>query len=289
MQRNTVTQDSSEHASKLEDRHLHFMKQCLTRYLYPDHYRPLQRPALKKNPIGWMVYPAVAALMKRQGLEICRYQKFDPALRSEGKDWPVEADTMIGLKRLDNLHACIEAVIRDRVPGDFIETGVWRGGACIFMRAALSAYGDASRTVWVADSFEGLPKPDGRYSQDAGDMHWTLSDTLAISLDQVKANFSRYGLLDDRVRFLKGWFKDTLPAAPIERLAIMRLDGDMYASTMDALVSLYPKLSPGGFAIIDDYGAVEGCRKAVTDFRNSNKIDDPIEVIDWTGVYWRKS
>jgi O-methyltransferase len=156
------------------------------------------------------------------------------------------------------------------------------------MRAALNIYGDQTRKIWVADSFEGLPRPDDRYQQDAGDLGWTLNDTLAVSLGQVKANFSRYGLLDERVRFLEGWFKDTLSTAPVERLAILRLDGDMYSSTMDALVYLYPKLSRGGFAIIDDYGAVEACRKAVTDFRESNKINDPILPIDWTGVYWRK-
>jgi O-methyltransferase len=182
------------------------------------------------------------------------------------------------------LHACIETVIRDQTAGDLIETGVWRGGACIFMRAALNAYGDRTRKIWVADSFEGLPKPDGRYRQDDLGINWTFSHTLGVSLDQVKANFSRYGLLDERVRFLKGWFKDTLPAAPIERLAILRLDGDMYSSTMDALVSLYPKLSCGGFAIIDDYGVIEACRKAVADFRDSNKINDPILPIDGAGV-----
>jgi O-methyltransferase len=138
---------------------------------------------------------------------------------------------MIGLRRLENLHFCIKQVLRDEIPGDFIETGVWRGGACIFMRAALKAHMDSTRQVWVADSFEGLPKPDGRYQQDEGDVHWTKNDDLGISLDQAKANFSRYALLDDRVRFLKGWFKDTLPMAPIGRLAILRLDGDIYSST----------------------------------------------------------
>jgi O-methyltransferase len=179
-------------------------------------------------------------------------------------------------------------VLRDEVPGDFIETGVWRGGTCIFMRAALKAYADSTRQVWVADSFEGLPKPDGRYPQDEGDLHWTMSDDLGISLDQVKANFSRYGLLDDRVRFLKGWFKDTLPTAPIERLAILRLDGDMYSSTMDSLLNLYSKLSVGGYVIIDDYGAIDACHKAVEDFRARKQIRTPLIPIDWTGVYWRK-
>jgi O-methyltransferase len=275
--------------SKLDDPYLDLLKKCLTHYIFPDTYRPMRRPSREKHPIAWTFYPALAAMLERKGFKLYQCANFDPIARSDGGDWPAEAETMIGLKRLDNLHACIETVIRDQIPGDLIETGVWRGGACIFMRAALNAYGDQTRNIWVADSFEGLPKPDGRYQQDDDDLLWTMSHTLAISLDQVKANFSRYGLLDERIRFLKGWFKDTLPTAPIERLATLRLDGDMYSSTMDALVSLYPKLSCGGFAIIDDYGAVEACRKAVTDFRESNKINDPILPIDWAGVYWRKT
>jgi hypothetical protein len=239
--------------------------------------------------LAWTFYPALAAMLERKGLKLFRHVRFDPVVRSEGMDWPTEAETMIGLKRLDNLQCCIEAVIHDQIPGDFIETGVWRGGACIFMNAMLNVYGDHARKVWVADSFEGLPKPDGRYHQDEGDKFWTFSHTLAVSLDEVKTNFSRYGVLDQRVHFLKGWFKDTLPTAPIEKLAILRLDGDMYSSTFDALKILYPKLSRGGFVIVDDYGAVEACRKAVTDFRESNDINDSILPIDWTGICWRKS
>ena len=209
--------------------------------------------------------------------------------RTEGKDWPALALTMVGEKRLDNLHECVETVLRDGVPGDFIETGVWRGGSVIFMRAILKAHGVLDRCVWVADSFAGLPKPDAaRYPADAGDRHWTYGE-LAISLQQVRANFGRYGLLDDQVRFLPGWFKDTLSAAPIEKLAVLRLDGDMYESTMDAIVPLYPKLSPGGFVIVDDYGAVPACKRATDDYRAKNGIDTPIQTIDWTGVYWRKA
>jgi O-methyltransferase len=193
---------------------------------------------------------------------------------------------MIGLRRLDNIEACIRSVIDDQIPGDLIETGVWRGGAVIFMRAALAAWGDETRNVWVADSFEGLPRPDPAYPVDAGDLHHTAS-RLAVSLDDVQANFRRYGLLDDRVRFLKGWFKDTLPDAPIDRLALIRLDGDMYSSTMEALTALYPRLSPGGFVIVDDY-ALKGAREAVTDFRRDHGIEEHIESIDWTGVFWRR-
>ena len=222
------------------------------------------------------------------GLRLYRDTKFDPETRAEGRDWPADGETMIGLKRLDNLQYCIEQVLHDDIPGDFIETGVWRGGACIFMRAALAAYGDEIRQVWVADSFEGLPKPDGRYRQDKGDRLWTKKRDLGISVDQVKSNFSRYDLLDARVHFLKGWFKDTLPTAPIQKLSILRLDGDMYSSTMDSLLNLYPRLSEGGYVIIDDYGACPPCRDAVHAFRASEQIEVPLISIDWTGVYWRK-
>ena len=91
------------------------------------------------------------------------------------------------------------------------------------------------------------------------------------------------------MRFLEGWFADTLPSAPIERLAILRLDGDMYGSTMEALTSLYDKVSPGGFIVIDDYGAVEGCQVAVDEFRSRRGVTEPLEHIDWGGVLWRRT
>jgi O-methyltransferase len=274
--------------TKPAELYLDLMKNCLTRYIFPETRRPLRRPPLTIRNLLWVAYPPIAAILERAGLTLYCDAKVDLARRADGRDWPAEAETMIGLKRLNNLHSCIEYVLRDEVPGDFIETGVWRGGACIFMRAALEAYGDATRQVWVADSFQGLPKPDGRYPQDKGDRHWKKSDILGVSLDQVRANFSRYGLLDGRVRFLPGWFKDTLPVAPIEKLAILRLDGDLYSSTMDSLINLYPKLSVGGYAIVDDYGAVPSCRQAVDDFRASNQILTPLIPIDSTGVYWQK-
>ena len=104
----------------------------------------------------------------------------------------------------------------------------------------------------------------------------------------MRGNFERYGLLDDRVHFLEGWFKDTLPNAPIEQLAILRVDGDMYESTMDALRPLYPKLSVGGYLIIDDYGAIPACKAAVEDYRSEHGITEPIVEIDWTGAYCKR-
>jgi Macrocin-O-methyltransferase (TylF) len=216
---------------------------------------------------------------------------FDADERATGHDWPPTAHSMIGLRRLDQLQFCVEDVIHSQVPGDLIETGVWRGGASIFMRAVLRAHGVTDRTVWVADSFEGLPPPDLKhFPQDTGPVgNLHRVDYLAVSLDRVKDNFRAYGLLDDHVRFLKGWFKDTLPKAPVERLAVLRMDGDMYQSTMEALEALYPKLSVGGYVIVDDYGAIEQCRQAVHDYREAHGISDELTMVDWTGAHWKRS
>jgi O-methyltransferase/8-demethyl-8-(2,3-dimethoxy-alpha-L-rhamnosyl)tetracenomycin-C 4'-O-methyltransferase len=214
---------------------------------------------------------------------------FDLDKRMLGRDWPLQAHSMIGNARMTNLRAVAEHLITHDVPGDFIETGIWRGGACIMMRAVLSAYGVTDRIVWCADSFEGLPPPDAEhYPADAGDQHHTYAP-LAVSLDEVKSNFERYGLLDEQVKFLKGWFKDTLPSAPIDKLALLRLDGDMYESTMDALNALYDKVAPGGAIIVDDYGAVEGCRRAVADFLGARSIRANIANIDGIGAWWVKA
>ncbi len=196
---------------------------------------------------------------------------------------------MIGMIRLDNVQQCAMDALRNGIPGDFVEAGVWRGGAAILMRAILAAYQDRTRRVWVADSFEGLPRPNpDKYPADAGDRHWELSQYLGVSVDEVKRNFARYGLLDDQVRFLPGWFKDSLPSAPIESIAVLRVDGDMYESTFQALTSLYPKLASGGYLIVDDYGALPTCKAAVLDFRQMFGIQDEMRSIDWTGVYWQK-
>jgi len=156
------------------------------------------------------------------------------------------------------------------------------------MRAALKAFGDTQRKVWVADSFRGVPKPNrGECPADEGIDFWK-ADYLAVSLDSVKENFRFYGMLDDRVVFLPGWFKDTLPTAPIERLAIMRLDGDLYESTMDSLKSLYPKLSVGGYVIVDDYNGVRASKRATDDFREENGITEEMTKVDFSAVFWKR-
>ncbi|HUL94965.1 MAG TPA: TylF/MycF/NovP-related O-methyltransferase [Usitatibacter sp.] len=196
--------------------------------------------------------------------------------------------SMIGAKRMRNIEDCLDVIRETGIVGDLVETGVWRGGAAVFMRAYLETYGMPDRVVWAADSFEGLPVPT--HPADQGfDYSAKMMPTLVVPLDEVQSVFGRYGYLDDRVKFLKGWFKDTLPVAPIERIALLRLDGDLYESTWDALTALYSKVVPGGFVLVDDYGDFLPCQRAVHDFRDQNGITAEIVRVDWTGVYWRKN
>jgi hypothetical protein len=195
---------------------------------------------------------------------------------------------MVSLARLANVRACIETALDDGVAGDVVEAGVWRGGTSIYMRAVLAAHGIDDRNVWVADSFRGFPPTRGDHDDQGEDFTGGLGEeALRVGFGEVRKNFVRYGLLDDHVRFLVGWFADTLPFAPIERLAVARIDCDLYESTRDAITALYPKLSPGGFLIVDDYGSFDACRHAVDEYRMHHRIEVPIERIDADGVYWR--
>ena len=263
--------------------YLDLLKKVLTRYILPEDWRAVDP---RKRTLKRALYVPLKKLLDSRGLQLVRRFRFDPERRKEGWDRPPAAETMLGLDRLDSLQELVTDVLRRDVPGDLIETGVWRGGAAIFMRAILEVYGDTERKVWAADSFQGLPKPDPKHEDDVKDAFWRLAP-LAVSLEEVQANFARYGFLDDRVRFLPGWFSDTLAAAPVEKLSVLRLDGDMYESTMDALEPLYPKLSVGGYCIVDDF-IVPGCKRAVEDYRARNGITEEIQMVDWGCGYWRR-
>lgn len=284
MSRGSGTVGSPMAVDPLVDRYLTTLAHVLTRIGFPEEsslYRP--RAASDEGRLWRQLHDA-----SDHELRLLRRGTDGDEVRRTGRDWPAFAETMIGLERLDNVRWCVETVLADDVLGDLVETGVWRGGATIFMRAVLAAHGVHDRTVWVADSFAGLPPPDTeRYpDEDVGDRHHTY-DELAISREEVEDAFERYDLLDEQVRFLEGWFHETLPDAPIERIAVLRLDGDMYSSTMDALQALYHRVAGGGFVIVDDFGAIEACRKAIGDFRDERGITSPIHEVDWTGVYWR--
>ncbi len=273
--------------SDMRNLYLDLIKKTLSFSLWEEPGVPVDMHISRHHALKRVFIRIVTRLLAVMDLQLVKRVKYSAEQRGKGMIWPMQADTMIGLKRLDNLQQCLEDIIRDGVKGDLIETGVWRGGASIFMKAVLESSGEDSRRLFVADSFRGLPAPDDRlYPMDRGDKLHKF-DFLAVSQEQVENNFRKYGLLDDNVIFLKGWFKDTLPSAPINELALIRLDGDMYESTMDALSALYPRLNRGGYCIIDDYN-LSGCRAATDEYRMRNGIDSPIQDIDGTGVYWRK-
>ncbi len=273
---------NGDEVARLRRRCIDLTERALTHVLYrPFDIRWEENPEPDDESGSDEMKAAAAKEMAGKGFDWAQ-------VRADGRDWPHYAQTMVGVKRLANVRYCVERVIADGVPGDLIETGVWRGGVVILMRAILDAYNDRERTVFAADSFQGVPPPNEEaYPADAGSrLH--MAKALTISREDVEANFELYGLLDDQVQFLEGWFKDSLPAVKERTWSVVRLDGDLYESTMDALTNLYPGLSVGGFLIVDDYEHAP-CRQAVTDFRDAYGIDEPIEAIDWLGAFWRRA
>ena len=273
-----------------EQLYLDLLKKTLLFTLWPDPPIPITTFNHRYGPLKRFLLTAIRKVLDRQKWQLVQKPTSTLPKRLEGLPcWPSNAHTMNGLKQLDHLQQCIEAILDENVAGDLIETGVWRGGSCIFMRAVLAAYGAQGRNVFVADSFEGLPPANpAQYPADADNLA-QLNWLFAVSQAEVEANFRNYGLLDEHVIFLKGWFKDTLPQAPIETLALLRLDGDLYESTMQGLQHLYPKLSVGGYCIVDDYYHFACCRTAVDDYRAQYGIQSALTRVDRKCVYWKKS
>lgn len=211
-------------------------------------------------------------------------------LRIDGRDWPLHGLTMCGLRRLDDLQRCVESVVEEDVPGDLIELGTWRGGASLLMRATLNCLGATDRTVWLADSFRGFPEHQpgtSRAYQRTLEPFLSPFQFLVAPVEDVKANLARFGL-DAGLRFVPGFFEDTLSDLKGHRWSLLRLDADTYDPTVLALENLYPGLNVGGYAVIDDYGALEECRVAVDEYREAHGIREPLEEVDWACVRWRK-
>jgi len=264
--------------------YLDLMKRILTRALIAR--RMERHTAMPRSGLKRLVFRPLSSCLNDMGLEMVRLRPsevnhyLEPG--HEAYHRCEDAETMVGTRQLDNMQSCIRSVLDDKIQGDMVEAGVWRGGMSIFMRACLKAYGVTDRTVWLADSFAGLPPIDR--SVDTCD--WNSGD-MAVSLEEVQRNFARYGLLDAQVGFVKGFFNDTLPG-PIGKLSILRADADLYASTTDVLSALYPKLSSGGYVVLDDYSNLRDCRQAIDNYRREHGITEEIQAIDRNSVFWRK-
>lgn len=276
--------------SAMRRRYLQLLRKALVNLIYPEHELQLRHLEAAGDV-------SRHDLRVQRALRDLRYADAGSfaelvASKQDGQNFRKavtrDAHTMVGLRRLDNIEWCAAQVFAAGVEGDFLEAGVCQGGASIFMRAVQVAYAQEHRRMWVADSFEGLPAP--RTDVDAGlDFTEARMPWLAASLASVQDNFCTYDLLSDQVRFVKGWFCESLASSPVERIALLRIDADLYESTRDVLLALYDRVTPGGFIIVDDYHAFRACRTAVDEFRAERGIADPLRRVDWTATYWQKS
>lgn len=183
--------------------------------------------------------------------------------------------TMVRHESLMQMRDLIKRIDEKKVEGSIVETGCWRGGCSAFM-ARVSKKNGSNRTVWMFDSFEGLPKP--KEVDKEFFTHMRVADTesfqeaLSAPIEKAQEAVAKLGVVST-TRIVKGWFKDTLPVYKKEmgKIAILRLDGDLYDSTKVVLDELYDQLSPGGYVVIDDY-VFDGVRKALYDFFHERKI-----------------
>ncbi len=178
--------------------------------------------------------------------------------------------TVVDIERARSLVALCNDVIDRRIEGDFVETGVYKGGMIILM-AAVNKLRKANKKIFACDSFVGCPSHK-ELVYKVGENE--REGEFAGSIDEVKTNLKKFDLLDDNIIFVKGWFKDTLVKGkhPIQKISLLRFDADYYSSTLEVLESLYVKVLTGGYIIIDDY-PLQGCRIAVHEFLTKNKIN----------------
>lgn len=213
------------------------------------------------------------------------YRPFDPR-----NGFQPYAYSMISPERMRDVRMACETVIRENIHGAFVETGICRGGALMMMQGVnRDFYHDNCnhyfRPVFGFDSFNGVPRP--YMEQDKGLNLFTFPE-LAVSKAQVEKNFRNLDLWGDNVRLVEGWFKDSLPVTDTGPIAVLRLDGDLASSTLEAFENLYPRLSIGGFVLVDDYNDIPQCKWATDKYRQEHGITEDIVESDWTGIYWRK-
>lgn len=206
----------------------------------------------------------------------------------EGRCRTAQAITMIGEARLVHLQQAITHILQRRVPGDLVEAGAWRGGACIYMRACLDVLGCRDRIVYACDAFDaGFPAPDAKYPVDA-DSQLHTRQYFKTSNQRVREYVKCYGYDDAQLQLVPGYFAETLPTLPVRSLALLRLDGDLYESNWTPLNLLYDKVSVGGYVIVDDYHVIVNTQMAVDDFRRARRIEEPLCQYDWASAYWVK-
>jgi hypothetical protein len=281
----------AEETISLKDRYINLIKKSLQEDAYHDPENSGYLDNIRKLQETGCVNKTIAALregyldlVKKSVLGTLYYNPNNPNNRNIIRSL---RKTCCSEDAVNALKYCMQEVEKNRISGDFLEAGVWAGGMTIFMKAFIEAYSNKTRNLWVLDSFKGWPvvndDPDAKQCNNQN-IPWVM-----VSLETVKSNFSKYDLLDNRINFIEGFFSETLPSISVGQLAILRLDSDLYASTMESLNALYPKLAVGGYVIIDDYGCFNSCDRAVNEYREQHNINDKMVKQGSVGVYWQKT
>ncbi len=217
------------------------------------------------------------------GLRVSRPGSLLESLRTVRLIHKVKGNTAVLPYRLATLYRLTREIDASAIPGDVVECGVYNGGSAALM-ASVCTRSPLNRTIWLFDSFEGLPKPtekDGAQAQTCG--WWCHGD-----LSKVRAIFSRMHIPESHFCVIKGWFQDTFPAVRIGDIALLHIDADWYDSVKLCLERFYDSVRPGGYVVIDDYGHWEGCRRATDEFLRERCIDITLTRVDYTGRYFQK-
>lgn len=248
-----------------------------------------------------MISSFIRSGIRKLGFEVSRYRPgasgsaanadFSEADRALVKR--VKPFTMTTPERIVGLRAAAKYVCANRLPGDFVECGVWRGGSSMAAALTFMEMGDTSRDLWLFDTFEGMPPPqavdvryDGVSAQALLDSHARTTDDhywAVAPLEDVNANLTAIGYPREKWHCIKGRVEETIPAQAPASIALLRLDTDWYESTKHELEHLYRRVTPGGVIIIDDYGWYDGARKAVDEFLGTLAFKPLLNRLDQTG------
>lgn len=237
----------------------------------------------------------------------------DDALEPEVREMidRVRGHTMVTLPRLVSLVQQVRQCEAAGTSGAFVECGVWKGGCAGLMALANLRYGATRRDLHLFDAFTEICEPDETVDGERAVREarsWTRGEAGTTGrLAPLQGFYDAFGgpgtleenvaLLEQaigydarRIHYHEGWFQDTLPrdAAAVGPIAILRLDGDWYASTKVCLEHLYEQVVPSGVVIVDDYGTYDGCRKAVDEFIRGRGLQVRLEQVDAECRYWVK-
>lgn len=195
--------------------------------------------------------------------------------------------TMTSEERLVSLSRSIEYIVENRIDGDIVECGVWRGGSMMLAANKLSKLNSFEKRIFLFDTFEGMPPPgaeDIAWNSTSAKNKFPKVDKWCYStLDEVKNNLSKVNYPENNIFYIEGRVEDTLPHPSINRISLLRLDTDWYNSTKHELECLYDKVVFGGIIIIDDYGHWQGAKKAVDEFIKRKQLKLYLNRIDYTG------